>query len=164
MKIFYTVRMNGITLEAKPLTTHTNMLRGFIMYYKRKCRENIFPLTEYDVKNITKAVFYAYCGSLDYHDDLASFIDETSSVKGEEVCPGIDDVAVSPSTQDVVAISKSMKNAHVGDHGDGYMNDVHHKRYVTTDVHVTTCESDADDVMTTDVMEQHSKTYKVFRY
>ena len=36
IKRFYTVGMNGITLEAKPLTTHTNMLRGFIMYYKRK--------------------------------------------------------------------------------------------------------------------------------
>jgi len=99
MKGFYTVVIDGITLEAKPLTKHTNMLRGFIMYYKRKCRENIFPLAEDDAKNITKAAFYAYCGSLDYHDDLASWIDETSFMKGDEIRPGIDDVVVSPSTQ-----------------------------------------------------------------
>lgn len=97
---FYTIGIDGITSEAKNFTTHVRMLTSFIMYYKRKGRENVSPITEDDVKKI-----YAYYSSLDYHDDLSSRINDTSYVKDGIICSGVDDVAVYSSTQEIFAVS-----------------------------------------------------------
>ena len=57
--------------DAKPMAIHLRKLKGFLLYYNRKCKEFFTNLDSDDVLAITKTEFTEYCGSPEYHADLA---------------------------------------------------------------------------------------------
>jgi hypothetical protein len=62
VKDFHTVKEDGISMDKKPLGIHVRMLKCFLLYYKRKCREHGKDLSENDVMKIERDQFYLYCG------------------------------------------------------------------------------------------------------
>ena len=56
---------------AKPLAHHVRKLKGFLLLYNRKCIDLSSNLDEDDVINLTKTAFLSYCGSPEYHVDIA---------------------------------------------------------------------------------------------
>ena len=78
VKDFHTVREDGISMDKKPLGIHVRMLKCFLLYYKRKCREHGKHLSENNVMKIERNQFYSYCGSPDYFMDLAACVEESS--------------------------------------------------------------------------------------
>ena len=76
IKDFHTVKKDGISMDEKPLMTHLRMLKGFLLYYKRMCREQDTIFSKNDVLNITSAQFYLYLGSDDYFMDLTACVKE----------------------------------------------------------------------------------------
>jgi hypothetical protein len=71
IKDFMTVRNDG-SLDAKPMLIHLRMFKAFLLYYMRKRRELFTSLTEEDVLDITKTEFKKYCGSVEYHNNVAT--------------------------------------------------------------------------------------------
>ena len=60
------------SFDAKPMTIHVRRLKGFLLYYNRKSKDDFFTtLSDDDVLAITKTEFTEYCGSPDYHNDIA---------------------------------------------------------------------------------------------
>jgi hypothetical protein len=49
VKDFYTVKDDGFTFSAKPMTIHLRLFKCFLLYYKRRCRELYTTLSEEDV-------------------------------------------------------------------------------------------------------------------
>ena len=57
--------------SAKPLAIHVRKLKGFLLLYNRKCTDLSCTLDEDDVLDMTKTQFVSYCGSPEYHADIA---------------------------------------------------------------------------------------------
>ena len=55
---------------AAPLATHKRKLKGFLLYYHRKCIDLSTNLHTDDVLAISKDDFLSYCGSPAFHSDL----------------------------------------------------------------------------------------------
>lgn len=55
---------------AAPLATHKRKLKGFLLYYHRKCIDLSTNLHTDDVLSISKDDFLSYCGSPAFHSDL----------------------------------------------------------------------------------------------
>ena len=71
VKDFATTKDDG-SYEARPLMIHLRLFKCFLLYYNRKCREFSTKLDEEDVLAITKTEFEEYCGSAEYHEDVAT--------------------------------------------------------------------------------------------
>jgi hypothetical protein len=56
-------------------TVYIRMFKCFLLYYKRKCRENGGSLSEGDVLNITIAQFKSYAGSGEYVNDSKAWLE-----------------------------------------------------------------------------------------
>ena len=82
------------------------MFKGFLLWYHRLCRELSTTLDEEDVLAITRQRFLTYCGSPDYHYDLAMSMDKVSQnrVKAN---------GSPPSTVDL-----TVQEAKINDHGE----------------------------------------------
>jgi hypothetical protein len=61
---------NDAGYKVKPLAHHNRKLRGFLLYYSKKCRELSFILDTNDVMMISKKEFNGYLGSPAYHTEL----------------------------------------------------------------------------------------------
>jgi hypothetical protein len=59
------------TYWAKPLAHHLRKLKCFLLLYLWKCRDLSSNLDKDNVLNTIKMEFYEYCGSPEYHADLA---------------------------------------------------------------------------------------------
>ena len=92
VKDFHTVKKDGISMDQKPLMIHVRMLKCFLLYYKRKCREHDKYLCEKDVMNIESNQFYLYCGSTDYFMDLSACVEESSTKQVDMLNTGIVDI------------------------------------------------------------------------
>jgi hypothetical protein len=51
VKDFHTIKDNG-SYEAKPLTMHLRLFKGFLLYYRRRCNDVSMTLDEHDVMNL----------------------------------------------------------------------------------------------------------------
>ena len=72
IKDFHTLKDDGF-YEAKPLTMHLRLFKGFILYHKRRCRDFSTTLDERDTMSlITKKGFEDYMNSEEFHEDLAA--------------------------------------------------------------------------------------------
>jgi hypothetical protein len=70
---FHTVKTDGITFKARPLSKDIRMLKGFLMYYNRMTHKQKRFLNDDDVMNtFTVTDFEHYCTSEDYHIDMAA--------------------------------------------------------------------------------------------
>jgi hypothetical protein len=71
-KDFHTIKDNG-SYEAKPLTLHLRLFKGFLLYYRRCCNDFSMKLDEHDVMNlIMKKQFENYMSSAEFREDLAA--------------------------------------------------------------------------------------------
>ena len=98
VKDFHTVKKDGISMDGKPLMTHLRMLKGFLLYFKRMCREHDTLLTANDVMNITSAQFYSYLGSDDYFMDLTACDKESSTKQVDAVNTSIVGIVNDPES------------------------------------------------------------------
>ena len=98
IKDFHTVKEDGISMDKKPLGIHVRMLKCFLLYYKRKCREHGKHLSENDVMKIERDQFYSYCGSPDYFMDLAASVKESSTKHVDTLNASIVDVMYAPES------------------------------------------------------------------
>jgi hypothetical protein len=98
VKDFYTVKKDGISVDEKPLKIHVRMLKCFLLYYKRKCREQDKFLSENDVMNIERDQFYSYCGSDNYFMDLAVCDKESNTKQVYTVDTSVVDVVNAPES------------------------------------------------------------------
>jgi hypothetical protein len=70
VKDFHTIKDNG-SYEAKTLTMHLRLLKGFLLYYRRRCNDFSVTLDEHDVMSlIMKKPFESYMSSAELHEDL----------------------------------------------------------------------------------------------
>ena len=70
------------SFESKPMVIHVRKLKGFLLFYNRKSKSLYTTLGPDDVLDITKTEFAEYCGSPEYHADLAGglMVKQSSSV------------------------------------------------------------------------------------
>jgi hypothetical protein len=61
---------NDASYKGKPLAVHVRRLRGFLLYYSKKCCELSFTLDKDDVMMISKKELEGYLGTPAYHMDL----------------------------------------------------------------------------------------------
>jgi hypothetical protein len=70
VKDFHTIKDKG-SYEAKPLTMHLRLFKGFLFYYRRRCNDFSMTLDEHDVMNlIMKKPFESNMSSAEFHEDL----------------------------------------------------------------------------------------------
>jgi hypothetical protein len=70
---FHTVKDDGVTFKARPLSKDIRMLKGFIMFYNKMTNKQKRLLDEDDVMDtFTVTDFEGYCTSEDYHTDMAA--------------------------------------------------------------------------------------------
>jgi hypothetical protein len=69
-KDFHTIKDNG-SYEAKPLTMHLRLFKGFLLYYRQRCNNFSMTLDEDDVMNlIINKPFNSYMISAELREDL----------------------------------------------------------------------------------------------
>ena len=76
IKDFATTKEDG-SFEAKPMLHHQRILKGFLLWYNRLSRDLTVTLDEDDVLGLTRSRFLEYCGSPEYHSDMAMGLSNT---------------------------------------------------------------------------------------
>jgi hypothetical protein len=70
---FHTVKSDGATFKARPLSGDIQMLKGFLTYFKRIADTEARLLDEDDVMDTFTAMdFKHYCRTMDHHTDMAA--------------------------------------------------------------------------------------------
>jgi hypothetical protein len=91
VKDFHTVRDDGVTYSTKPMLIHLCLLKCFLLYYKRQCRERFTSLSEDDVMyGFSHTRLEEHCSLDDYNDDLTGVSKpvSTSIYSGNVVASG----------------------------------------------------------------------------
>jgi hypothetical protein len=66
VKDLWLLKGNGMHL-GYPMMVHICMFKAFLLYYKRRSRDRMYPPDEEDVLEYTKFVFNEYCRSDQYN-------------------------------------------------------------------------------------------------
>ncbi len=70
---FHTVKSDGVTFKARPLSGDIRMLKGFLTFFKRMADTEGRLLDEDDVMDtFTTTDFKRYCRTMDYHSDMVA--------------------------------------------------------------------------------------------
>ena len=165
VKDFVTVRDDGFTYEAKPMTIHLRAFKGFIMYYKRRSRDFCETLDASDTMSfITKAAFVRYMQSEDYHADLAA---GDSTGKPNPSALGIPDGSKTVDALTVQEFRRGIKRdkTHYEDlKDDKYFNSWNRSFIATAHMHHTQTVLDETYVPKNDLEQAVFKEMQIFMY
>jgi hypothetical protein len=105
VKDFFTVRDDGI-FETNPMLIH---FIAFLLYFKRKGQELLTTLKEDDILDMKNTEFKKYCGSADYHADIATFDSPVMTVTSPRIDANTDEVVDTTNLTTVQEFQESVK-------------------------------------------------------
>jgi hypothetical protein len=102
VKDFFTVGDVG-NFEAKPMVIHLCMFKVFLLYLMRKGQASSTTFNEDDVLDMKKTKFKKYCGSANYHADIAPFCSPVMTVTRPRIDTYADEVV---HTMDLLTVKE----------------------------------------------------------
>ena len=160
VKDFATTKGDG-SYEAKPMAHHLRMFKGFLLWYHRLCRELSTTLDEEDVLAITRQRFLTYCGSPEYHEDLAMGLAPAK----QSVKPNIPPYMTEELTVQEFRKSVKRDKTHYNDlKEDKYFNSWNRGFVATAHMHHTQLVLDENYIPKTDIEKGLFQEMQVFMY
>jgi hypothetical protein len=161
IKDFATTKEDG-SFEAKPMLHHQRILKGFLLWYNRLSRDLTVTLDEDDVLGLTRSRFLEYCGSPEYHSDMAMGL---SNTKRASVVSSFNPTASEDLTAQEFRKSVKRDKTHYSDlKEDKYFNSWNRGFVATAHMHHTHLILDEGYTPTTVIEKALFQEMQVFMY